>query len=122
MSNLKVERSVLMRDPSTGRMGYRNEVTGVDTVLLDDGTATTTGSVAWDPPNIVTGAQITKTLSVADASLGDYVEVSFSLSLGGGILSGYVSSPGIVTAVLCNLSGADINLSSGTLRAKVAKP
>lgn len=122
MSNLKVERSVLMRDPTTGKMGYRNEVTGVDTVLQDDGTATTTGSATWDPPNIITGAQATTTVTVPGAALGDYVEVSFSLSLGGGILSGYVSAAGTVTVVLGNLSGADINLNSGTVRAKVIKP
>jgi len=75
------------------------------------------GAATWDPPSIASGSQASTTLTVSGASLGDYVQsISFSLDLQGLILTGYVSTSNTVTAVLTNLTGAAVNLSSGTIR------
>lgn len=79
--------------------------------------ATTT----WNPGSLNDDAQELKTITVAGAALGDVVTVSFSLSLQGMTLTGYVSATDTVTAVLYNGTGAPINLASGTLRACVSK-
>ncbi|RHW17381.1 hypothetical protein D1610_10425 [Sphingomonas gilva] len=58
---------------------------------------------------------------MADADLGDIVDVSLGVSLQGLILSGYVSATDIVTVVLFNPTTATINLASTILRAVVWK-
>jgi len=84
-------------------------------------TALATASATYDAPNIVGGTQTTTTISVPGAALGDFAAASFSLSLQGITMTAYVSATDTVTVVLYNGSGADINLASGTLRAKVFK-
>lgn len=77
------------------------------------------GSVAWDPPSVAAGGSTTTTVAVAGAALGEFVWLSFSLSLAGLVLTGYVSAAGVVTAVLSNPTGGAVDLGSGTLRARV---
>jgi hypothetical protein len=79
------------------------------------------GSVTYDPSNLIKGAQTTITVSVPGAVMGDAVAVSFSLDLQGLQLTGGVSSPGVVTCVLQNGTGSNVNLGSGTLTAKVVQ-
>lgn len=76
-------------------------------------------STTWDPANVAAAASVTTTVTVPGATLGDYVHVSFSLSLQGLILTGYVSAATTVTVVLFNPTGGGVNLGSGTLRVYV---
>lgn len=80
-----------------------------------------TGSKTYDWPSLATAAQQTTTVSVANASLGDFVEVSMSLDMQGLNMWGYVSAAGVVTVVLRNDTGGTIDLASGTLRARLVK-
>ena len=79
----------------------------------------TTGT--WDPASVASGSTVTTTLTVSGASLGDFTLASFSLSLQGMQLTSYVSSSNTVTAVLSNLTGSAVDLSSGTLSVIVLK-
>ncbi len=74
---------------------------------------------AWDPSNVLAGAQTSTTVTVTGAALGDEVTCSFSLDLQLMQLTGYVSATDTVTCVLRNGTGAPIDLASGTLRASV---
>lgn len=74
------------------------------------------GSASWDPALIAAGASTSTTVTVTGAVLGDAVSVGFSTSLGGCIISGYVSSSGVVTVVLFNPTASGIDVSSGSLQ------
>jgi len=75
-----------------------------------------------DPASVANGAQATTTLTAKGAALGDFLaRSSFSLSLGGLGLGGYVSAADTVTLAFTNLSGGAVDLGSGTLRAVVVK-
>lgn len=92
---------------------------------LSGGAATTlnaevaSGSATWNPGDLATGAQELTTVTVTGATLGQFALVSFSLDLQGLQLTGYVSAADTVTALLQNNTGGNINLASGTLRARV---
>lgn len=75
----------------------------------------------WDPPPIANGGQALTTVAYAGASLGDFVDVSFSLDLQGLQLRGYVSSANVVTVTLSNITGAGLDLASGTISVLVFK-
>lgn len=121
MSDFKEAHPKLLVNPLTGGIGYYNELTKTDTPIGEGAVAINMGSVTYDPPNLTTGSMTTTTLSVANAALGDYVLASFSLSLAGLIMGAYVSAAGTVTVTLMNNTGADVNLASGTLRARIIK-
>jgi hypothetical protein len=78
-------------------------------------------STTYNPPNLTAGQQDTTTLTVTGAALGDFAVPSFSVDLTGVQLTAYVSATDTVTCRFLNLSGADINLASGTLKVKVIK-
>jgi len=75
----------------------------------------------WDPGAVATNSSTSTTVTVNGASLGDFVMVSFSLSLGGLQLSAYVSATNTVTVTLYNNTGGSVNLASGTIRVLVFK-
>ena len=75
----------------------------------------------WDPASLAAGSSVTTTITVAGAALGDFVLASFSLSLQGLFLTAYVSAANTVTVVLGNLTGAAVDLASGTLSVLVLK-
>ena len=85
------------------------------------GASGTASSATWDPSTVSNGASTSTTVTVAGAALGDFCLVSFSLDLQGAILTAYVSSANTVTVNLANLSGASLNLSSGTVKVLVFK-
>lgn len=89
--------------------------------LSTAGPAGTAPSVVWDPATVANGASVSTTVPVPGAALGDFVLSSFSLDLQGATMRAYVSAPNVVTIVLSNLSGAPINLASGTVRVLVFK-
>ncbi len=78
-------------------------------------------SATWDPSSVAAGGTQSTTVTVSGAALGDFALASFSLDLSGLTLSSYVSATNTVTVVLTNLTGAAVNLSSGTLRVLVLK-
>jgi hypothetical protein len=78
-------------------------------------------SATWDPPSVANGASTATTISVPSAALGDTVNASFSLSLGGLSLSAQVSAADTVQVRLSNNSGAPVDLASGTIRVQVFK-
>lgn len=80
-----------------------------------------TGSKTYDPPSLANNVQTTTTLTVMGATLGDFVDASFSLDLQGLQPFAYVSSANTVTYCLRNSTAAVVNLGSGTLRAVVRK-
>jgi len=79
------------------------------------------GSATWDPANIAAGASTTTTVAVTGAAVGDYVRASFSLTLAGLVLSGYVSGANTVTVVLNNPTAGAVDLASGTVKVVVEK-
>lgn len=76
---------------------------------------------AWDPGEIAVGASTSTTVTVSGASLGDFALRSFNLDLQGLTLTADVISDNTVEVVLANLTGAAVNLGSGTLRVAVLK-
>jgi hypothetical protein len=81
-----------------------------------------TGTATWDPDEIASGASTSTTVTVTNASLGDQVILAFSVAVPAGVLlTGNVTAAHTVTATLGNLSGTNVNLASGTLRASVVR-
>ncbi|HYH82393.1 MAG TPA: glycosyl hydrolase family 28-related protein [Longimicrobium sp.] len=117
--------TVLYTDPPsgqwivTGAAGY--EIGGGD--LIKKHLSTT---AAWTPGVVANGATAQVVVTVAGASYGDTVVVSFNhqgAGLGSGvILFGSVSGSGNAVAVtLLNVSGSSLTFLSGTLRVDVWK-
>lgn len=79
------------------------------------GTRELVGSVAWDPPNLVTGTSTSKTTTLAGVARGDLIMVSMSVSTGNLGFSGSVQGNDTPVAVLSNGTGSDSNVASGTL-------
>jgi hypothetical protein len=77
------------------------------------------GSKTWDPGSVASGAQITTTVTITGAVVGDPVMVGFSQDLQGMVLTAYISSSSTATVVLRNNMGSAIDLASGTLRVSV---
>jgi hypothetical protein len=79
------------------------------------------GSATWDPGAVADStAEVTTTITVTGAALGDFVLASFSLDLTGVTMTAYVSATDTVTIVLGpNASGGSKNLASGTLKVMV---
>lgn len=78
-------------------------------------------STTWDPPAVVANSYTLTTVSVAGATVGDQVFVSFSQDITGCMLQGSVNTNGVVTVTLQNLTGSTVNLSSGSLRVRVER-
>ena len=75
----------------------------------------------WDPGSVAAGGQVTKDITVPGAALGDFVLKSFSLDVEDLKLSADVTAANTVTAILSNLTGAAVDLGSGTLKVLVLK-
>jgi hypothetical protein len=76
-------------------------------------------STTYDPPSINAGATLTLAVTVTGAVLGNYVIASFSNSLNSITLTAYVSAADTVTFAFFNGTASSIDLTSGTLRARV---
>ena len=79
------------------------------------------GTTTWDPGSIAAGAEEAKDITVTGAALGDFALASFSLDVADLTLTVNVTATNTVTAVLANLTGAAVNLGSGTLKVLVLK-
>lgn len=76
---------------------------------------------AWTPGAIANLGQAFVAVPVAGAELGDFVEVSASIDLGGTTLKGYVSGSNGTIVVCNNFTGATVTLGAMTIRVKVEK-
>lgn len=79
-----------------------------------------TATATWDPAATAAtqGAEVSTTIAVAGAAVGDGVVVSHSAFLEGqaAILRASVSAPGVVTVRLINTTAVAVNLATGTLK------
>lgn len=109
-------------------MGSRHE--GMRVYVRDEDTFYVWSGSAWiaqwlegsntvDPGNLAALATETHSITVTGAVLGDFAQVSHSISLGGLVATAYVSAADTVTVVLFNPTGGAINIGSGTMRARV---
>jgi hypothetical protein len=80
-----------------------------------------TGSRQYEPPIIGPGEQVSTSVPVPGAALGDYVVGSFSADLQGIELAAYVSAPDAVTALFKNGTAQRIKLPRGLVRVLVTK-
>lgn len=81
------------------------------------------GTTTWNPPLLAAGDTSGTTLSVPGASVGDAVTCGHTAITADLIQFGcYVSAADTVRIVLRNITGADLDLASGTLAAEVWKP
>lgn len=67
------------------------------------------------------GESQTVSVSVPEASVGDFVMASFSSDLSGLTLTAWVPSGGTASVRFHNGTGATVNLDSGTVRVRVFK-
>ena len=88
---------------------------------VDGGTRELIGSVAWDPPNLVTGTSGSKTMTLLGAAKGDHVGVHFSESTGNMGFSGSMQGSDTPVATLSNGTGGDSNAASGILTFTITK-
>ncbi len=79
------------------------------------------GSTTYDPPSLLTLTGANKTVTVTGAALGDFAIASFSLDLQGITVTAYVSAADTVTVRFQNDTAGTLDLSSGTLKARVWK-
>jgi len=97
-------------DVNFGAYATQNQFTGY--VYENSGT--------YDAASIANGASdVGLFITVAGAALGDFVQVSCSISLAGLFVTGYVSTTNSVQVVISNLTGGAVNLASATFRARV---
>ena len=78
-------------------------------------------TATWDPDEVPAGGKVSTTITVPGAALGDFAMRSFSLDLQELTLTADVVVANTVEVVLANLTGAAVNLGSGTLRVLVLK-
>jgi parallel beta helix pectate lyase-like protein/pectate lyase-like protein len=78
------------------------------------------GTTTWEPPLASVGAVASTTVLVPGTQIGDTVTIGFTQPLPvGALLTGAVTAANTVTATLVNLTGRDLDLPLGTLRADV---
>lgn len=76
-------------------------------------------TATWDPGEVAAGGEVSTTVTVPGAALGDFVLRSFSVDLQELTLTADVVSANTVEVVLANLTGAAVDLGSGTLKVLV---
>lgn len=104
------------RNPGGGTLAATQ--VGLHTFAVGQAAATAT----WAPGTVANGAQVSTTITVAGAAVGDFVLASHDKVLTNAlIISAHVSAANTVTVVLANLSGAAITPVSGTLKVIVLK-
>lgn len=78
-------------------------------------------SAVWDAPSCSNAAQVSTTVAVPGAEIGDMVMPSASIVLSGLNLRGEVTATGVVTLYLSNLTGYAVDLASATYHVAVLK-
>jgi hypothetical protein len=103
--------------------------TGTQTHLRCDGTdilragpQILTGTTTWDPGSIADGDDLSTTVTVTGAAVGDPAFAGLTtLTTEDVLISAKVSAPNTVEVTLLNRNGGAVDLSSGTLKAAVLK-
>lgn len=99
-----------------------------DQIIIGGGTPIKkylSATATWNPGSLtalgwgVSVSNVSTTVTVTGAALGDLALASFSLDLQGLELFPYVSAANTVTCVLSNKTATTVNLAEGTLRASV---
>lgn len=72
-------------------------------------------SGTWDPASVNSGAVVETTVAVVGAAVGDVAIATLSTLPAGCILTAHVSGVDAVRVTLANLSGAPVDVASGTL-------
>ena len=104
------------RNPGGGTLAATQ--IGIHTLGVGQVASTST----WSPGAIANGAQVSTTITVSGAAVGDFVLASHDKILTSAlIISAHVSAANTVTVVIANLSGGSITPASGTLKALVLK-
>lgn len=78
-----------------------------------------TGSASWTPGSIAHDTQVTTTVTVTGAVVGDLALARFSLVLSGLLIHAWVSAADTVTVAITNNTGSTVGLAAGTVRALV---
>jgi len=101
--------------------GYENK-SELHYILLDffityyeDSIMNTTTQV-YDPPELMSGQQDETTVTLTGASLGDIINVSFSLDTQGIQVDGRVTSTDTITVTFWNTTDQTIDVGSGVIR------
>lgn len=79
------------------------------------------GSASWNPGTIANGSISGTNVVVTGASLGDFVDATFSLSQQDCLLQAWVSTADVVRVLIVNNSGVSKTFSSGTIKVKISK-
>lgn len=120
-------RGIAVRAGATGNVIASYQYDNTADPYNDAGTSTQrhgqtlSGSATYNPSDLANGTGETTTVTVTGAVLGDFAEASFSLDLSGLQLTAYVSAANTVSCRFQNGTGGNVNLASGTLRARVRK-
>lgn len=96
-------------------------IVGLDTVLDQKVGVSVDYSTTWDPAAVAPASSITQAFAVTGAVMNDFVHHSFSQSLGGLLMTGYVSATDQVTVVLYNPTAGSINIAGGTLKLRLTR-
>jgi len=72
-------------------------------------------TTTWNPSSVNSLGTTTTTVTVQGAAVGNFAWASFSLSLGGLLISAEVTAANTVTVTLFNPTTAAVDLASGTL-------
>ncbi|TIN98298.1 MAG: hypothetical protein E5Y03_25045 [Mesorhizobium sp.] len=93
---------------------------GTVSYYFENPAALLAGSATYDAASIAAGAEVTTTVTVTGAAVGDaVVGMSHGVDQAGLTIDGYVSAANTVTAVVRNGTAGAIDLASATLRAVV---
>lgn len=110
------------RSPSAGQSaGWICVSAGTPGTWVPFGNTVLQASATWDPPSVAAAGTASTTITATGAALGDFVQVSFSVSLAGLIAQAYVSATNTVTVTLYNPTTAAVDLASSTVRVQVTK-
>ncbi|MXP42998.1 hypothetical protein [Allopontixanthobacter sediminis] len=75
----------------------------------------------YDPASLASGASVSVNQTLTGVALGDFVLPSFSLDLQGVTLTAAIKSADTIAFTFSNLTGAAVDLGSGSLYAKIFK-
>lgn len=101
------------RNPGGGTLSATQ--IGIHTIARNQAASSKT----WTPGSVASGGDVSTTVTVSGAALGDFVLVSFSLDLQELGISASVTAANTVEVVLQNNTGAAVVLGEGTLKALV---
>lgn len=107
------------------QIGLNLPAAGNDTIRVGGGAALSslpTVAATWDPVSLVDGAVEAHSITVPGAAINDRVVAALSsITTGGWLISGTVTTANTVAVTIMNKTGAPVDLPSGTLTVTVTK-